>query len=277
MSSLRKNDDNNAEILSMLSHTEYIEYQVTNNLLEALYLEKKKSAFSKPEYNYKLDFTRDYVYLGIDYFNVPFFRVLNDTTDKKYFYIGPFRNRFFLYDFLDVMNELFGYPVCEDEQYPCDLYKKKLCKGYCLEDRKTVFDIIQNSYLTRNFQILNDIKEEKNKHKYNLNFEKADKLNQYEKIIEKYYGIIDFLCNTKKLNFTFKENGIEFEIKKGLIKKITEKNNSFEFPVNDIEYGENEIMAIEKESLDEAWIVYRYLLKKNLIKQNSLSEQNSEL
>jgi excinuclease UvrABC nuclease subunit len=244
-------------VFQMISLSETISFIETETLLEAL--QEEKLVQPLPEFNNRIKFHKDYYYLGINFHKVPYFRICENTQDEL-FYIGPFRGRFFVYDFLQIMNELFAFPACEGEEFPCELYKNKLCKGWCVGETKELQKILDESYLNRNTKLLTEL-EKKQKELYNnLDFTESDNLMQKINVIKKYYKNLDFLKNIKTINTEFEFKNVRYFIKNGmLIKTVT--NEQTEYFTEDLtEFRENEKYAINKGRLNEMWIIYQHLV-----------------
>ena len=145
----------NEILFKLVSLTKKVSFTEYPSLFFALIEEKKLLDKFMPEHNVLLKLHLDYVYLGIDFAIVPYFKVVENTQENLY-YLGPFRDRFFLYDLLDTMGELFQFPVCEDEKYPCQRLKNKKCYGWCVKDNTEIGKVIVNSYLQVNKKLTVD-------------------------------------------------------------------------------------------------------------------------
>ena len=255
----RASDDKN--IFELISQSDSISWETTSSLFSALAEEKIFLAENMSEFNQKIKLYLDYVYLGIDFRHVPYFKIEEDTQGEK-FYVGAFRNRYFLYDFLDTMAELFHYPFCENEEFPCRRLKEKTCDGFCVENEKRISEIIMNSYLQPNPKIIAEISKKIDKSENNLQFAKAETLKKQRQIIEKYFLNLKFLLVCKNLDFRFQEGNETFHIKNGFLEKIETPKRIFTLSVPTIKYRKNELLAVDKSALDELWIVFRHLQQK---------------
>ncbi|HHE37359.1 MAG TPA: hypothetical protein ENL20_02165 [Candidatus Cloacimonetes bacterium] len=256
----QNNIGNDKTILQLMSLTETIEWEITPTLFSALIKEKKIISSKNPEFNYQLKPYSSYVYLGIDFYRPPYFRI-TENTQGELFYLGPFRDRFFLHDFMQTMMYLFQYPACEDENYPCRFYQKKICTGFCLQDSKEINEIIQKFYLFPNFKILENIDQKREELSQNLEFQKADLVQKQSYLISKYYQILKFLHTTKSIEMEFSENNIFCKIKKGKLSELNENGVIQYFESAELNYRKNEKLALEKDQLDEMWIIYDFLHK----------------
>ncbi len=262
----KKRIKENHDIFSLFSKTLFVEWYETDTLFDAL-LKEKQILFDKEEPEYNRYFYNKFVYLGIDFENVPYFTINDDTTSQKIF-LGPFHGRFFVWDFILAMNELFLYPACETKEYPCELYEKNRCIGSCLQ--KGIKDIAINDYLTVNDEKISLVRNQYNKLSDNLEFEKAETIKHSIKILEKYYYYLKFFYVTKNLNLTLNDTIV---IKNGLIKKISD----YEFPEYDMEYEKKEFLSTEKRQLNERWIIFDYLIKKDKKMIDDIYKKQREL
>ncbi|MBN2461249.1 MAG: hypothetical protein JXB60_06540 [Candidatus Cloacimonetes bacterium] len=243
----------------MLSLSEKVKFIATGNLFRALLLEKQILLDVTPEFNSLVRFYNDYVYLNIEFTAPPFFGISDDTAGNKQ-YLGPFRNRFFLHDFLATMADLWRYPLCPDGNYPCSRYKSKTCRGFCLENRKDFFHIVEYSYLQENKELLQKLHNQRRRLFDDLQFDRAELLQKQIEVIERYYRMIFFLHIAKNLDMEYSDSEGEYSIHRGIITWISVGGKDMEFPCPAPSYRDNEYLAIDKSCLDEMWIVFEYLL-----------------
>ncbi|NQV18049.1 MAG: hypothetical protein HQ534_05850 [Armatimonadetes bacterium] len=263
----------NKVIFKMISLTKTISYKKTSTLFEALVKEKTYLNKENPEFNQQIKPYEDYVYLGIDSNRVPFFNVTENTQNNLY-YIGPFQDRFFLFDLIDTFGTVFGFPACEEKNYPCIRLKVNKCSGWCVEENRKIREIIRESYLQPNETVINKIKKKQEKLFDTLQFEKAEILKKQEEIILKYYDFLEFFHVTKNVNINFSENKITFEIKNGMLLKVVKDGKQTYFPEVNIEYRDNEYLAHEKNQFTERWIIYQHLKKNKLEKINEILKKS---
>ncbi|MCD4819878.1 MAG: hypothetical protein K8S23_14440 [Candidatus Cloacimonetes bacterium] len=269
--------ETNKDILQLASLTENISFVVTENLFEALLIEKKMFSLGKPDFNNIIQNTKSYVYLAIDFYNVPFFKVVSSTIETNYYYIGPFHSNFFIRDFLETMMNVANFPACETQEYPCEHYKNNICKGYCILDKIELNKVLISSYFKENSEITKNLRKKYLNYQSELNFEKAQSIYKNLEIIEKYYRYIYFFHCTKHLTFPFDYNNSKISLKNGLIEEIGQGEKIFSFAVTEIEYKDREFLAIERHNLNEAWIIFQYLreikpLQMNRIYNNSITK-----
>ena len=254
-------DDKN--IFQLLSQTVEISFKEHVSLFAALVHQKELESTTHPEFNSMIKPYEQYVYLGINFDEPPFVKVVEDTQEHR-FYIGPFKDRFFLFDLLDAMAEFFQFPLCPDEKpYPCQRYKNDKCSGWCIKEKHEIYKQAILPYIIPNKNILSSKQTEYNQNFDDLQFEKAEKLKGKIRLIEKYIEYLKFINVTKNINLEFNENERTFLIKDGRLNGIVENGKKVEFPLVAVEFRDNEVLAFNKDQLAERWIVYEYLINKN--------------
>ena len=262
-------------LLQLISLTDTVSYEPTENLFSAFILAKLAIDKHLPEFNNLIISITNYAYLGIDFHNPPFFKVIEDTQEELY-YVGAFENRFVLFDFIDVMNALYKFPNCKDKHYPCHLLKEEKCDGYCLKDNADKAQLVIDNYIFPNFELINELEKKRQMLMTDLEFLQAELIKKQIKIIQKYYDRLKFLFVTKAINLEFEENGIYFKIKNGLIEELKTVKQISGFVISDIEYRDNEFLAIEKNKLAEAFLVYKKVKELFPRKIEELYEKTSE-
>jgi len=254
-------DDKN--IFQLLSQTAEISYEEHASLFTALVHQKKLENKFYPEFNSIIKPYEQYVYLGINFDEPPYIKVVEDTQQNR-FYIGPFKDRFFLFDLLDAMAELFQFPLCPDEKpFPCSRYKNDKCSGWCIKEKHETYSKAILPYIISTKDLLSSKQKEYNKYFSNLQFEKAEKLKNKIQLVEKYFEYLKFINVTKNLNLEFNENGRDFIIKDGRLNGVVENGEKDEFPLVTVEFRDSEVLAFNKDQLAERWIIYKYLINKN--------------
>jgi len=258
---LRKNLDQDKYLFKMFSLTDKIDFIQTENLFIALLLEKLQIAKFDPDYNHLIKHSDSYSYLEINFDSVPFFKTAS-TTIGNGFYIGPFRNSFFIHDFLTTMNLVAKFPLCQDHNYPCDLFAKGNCHGYCIKDKSDFLNMVKNNYLTENEDLVRSLNKQKRGLDDELKFERADLIRQQSRIIEKYYRYLRFFHVAKNLNGEFKEDKRQkIFLEHGLLSGYDDTTKKWDFPIIGQKHRSNEFLAVDKTYLDEMWIIYNHLQK----------------
>lgn len=262
-------------IIQLISLTDEINYRIEDDLFSAFVSAKILIDQKNPEFNHYIQNHKDFVYLGIDFHNPPFFKIMEDTQDDLY-YLGAFESRFMLLDFIESLNKIAKLPNCSSEEFPCELLKFDECDGYCLKDNPEKVEMIFNYYLFPNGDLEKRLEDEQEKLMDNLEFLKAELIKKQLSIIKKYYQRLKFLITTKDLNCLIEDEKYKFQIESGLIRKISGSDMQVEFHVEKVDFRANEILAIEKKYLAEAWFVYKKVndLKPELV--NKLYQENKE-
>ena len=167
-------DDRN--IFQLVSQTVEIAFEEHTSLFAALVHQKKLESTSHPEFNSMIKPYEQYVYLGINFDEPPYIKIVEDTQENR-FYIGSFKDRFFLFDLLDAMADLFYFPLCPDEKpYPCIRYKSDKCLGWCIKEKHETYTKAILPYIIPTKDLLSSKQKEYDKYFSNLQFEKAEKL-----------------------------------------------------------------------------------------------------
>jgi hypothetical protein len=138
-----------------------------------------------------------------------------------------------------------------------------MCDGFCVQNENRFASIIMHSYLRPNPKIIEEITNKIDKTESDLKFEKAELLKKQKNILTRYYQILRFLWVGKNINYRFSENGETFHIRNGLLEKIESSSQIYNFPTVSVGYRDNELLAVEKSQLDEMWIVFYHLNKKD--------------
>ncbi len=254
-------DDKN--IFQLVSQTYEIAYEEHTSLFSALVHQKKLESTSHTEFNSMIKPYEKYVYLGINFDEPPYIKVVEDTQ-QNLFYIGSFKDRFYLFDLLDAMAELFQFPLCPDEKpYPCTRYKNNKCPGWCIKEKGETYSKAILPYIIPAQDLLSSKQKNYDEYFDDLQFEKAEKLKNKIQVVEKYFEYLKFINVTKNLNLKFNEDGRDFIIKDGRLNGIIEIEKKDEFPLVTLEFRDNEVLAFNKDQLAERWIIYKHLININ--------------
>lgn len=256
VSMLFDEEEKDKNILELQARSDKIGYQETEKIFNGLIGIKMLNDKYHPAFNQMIRYYDEYQYLGLSFDKVPYVKVEN-TTINDYFYLGPFRSRFFLHDVMDALMDYYHLPACPGKSYPCELVEAKKCKGYCLLGKTELVKDLVKYYLLPHQDNLQELRMEKEKLFDELNFGEAENLQRLERKILRYYNQVSFLMVTKTLEMTFEYGGKEIEIKGGMISAI----DGYGFHISTREYNRNELYSVEKSELDERWIVF------NMVKQ----------
>ncbi len=249
--SLKKYIKENNDIFSLFSKTTHFDYLITDNLFDAL-IEEKTRLYNQKEPEYNSYFYNKFVYFAIDYKHVPYFSIKENTIEENKIFLGPFHSRFFIWDFISVMNDLYLYPACETKDFPCELYDKNRCYAPCLKDG--IKDIALKNYLKINGKKIQELENKIKELGEKLEFNKEDNFKRKINIIKKYYDYLRFFYVTKSLKIKYDN----IKISGGLIREIKKNNKMYEFEEYNLDYNQNEFLSIEKKQLNERWIIYNH-------------------
>jgi excinuclease UvrABC nuclease subunit len=244
-----------------IERTLQIGWQRTDSLLEAHCVHKLTVQHLAPEYNHQLHTWESYVYLAVNFGTVPYLKVADSTLEEAQ-YIGPFPDRFFVYEVIDVLADAFGYPSCADETYPCNNLKEGTCKGWCVEDQAEVTAILQH-YLHPEQSLLQTLQSRAQALLDELEFAQAEQVQSQLRILQRYYRHLRFCIAAKYLDAQISLPRFSLQVTAGCITAIRYKENLVDFGSTHPQYRPNEQLALEKSAFDELYIVASYLEKHN--------------
>lgn len=244
-----------------------LKYEVYPQAIEALTRYKVYIQKRHPLYQQSLNTSTDYVYLALDAQRFPFVSI-KTFTDDDWTYIGPWRSRFFLVEVMDSLSRILKIPFCESGNFPCEKLDKEICNGYCLAlDESSgsaetpsldkLKALLEEAYLHPNNGILEMVAKERDRYFDDLEFIKADLLNDEVDNLKKYRDWLNFLYVSKSLSF---DTG-EYRVENGLLRSCTVDGVEHKFPLAATEYRPNERLALNLQDVDEARIIYDYHLK----------------
>lgn len=267
LSFISKKAEENAQYKQLCEAADTLKYEVYPQAIDALIRHKVYIHKRHPLYQQSLNISADYVYLALDARRFPFVSLQTFTTED-WIYIGPWRSRFFLMEVLDSLSRILKIPFCETGSYPCEKLEKEICNGYCLalaEDYSSAETpgldklkaLLEEAYLHPNNGILEMVAKERDRYFDDLEFIKADLLNDEVENLKKYRDWLNFLYVSKELAFTTDS----FSVEGGLLRSCNVDGAKHKFPRVDIEYRPNERLALNLQDLDEARVIYEYHLK----------------
>ncbi len=235
--------------------------------IDALIRSKVFLKQNQPAFQQAMQPSRDYAYLAIDGHRFPFASIKEDTNDD-WTYVGPWRRRFFLGDLMDSLARILKIPFCETANYPCEKLETGICKGYCLalsedvaEPEKPDLDkldaLLREAYLRPQNGILELLSQERERYFADLEFAKADLLDDEIDNFSHYRDWLNFFYVTKSLTFTEDDFGVE----NGLLSWCVYDGIRYQFSTKPVSFRENERLAINLNDTDEARLLYEYHLK----------------
>ncbi len=262
----RKEEDLN--LRELFRNSLYIQIDETPNALDALLSAKLILEKGKPEFNQIINEWKEYVYLAINPTEFPYVKI-TEYTEEEWFYLGPFKNRFFLKDIMELMSKLLQLPHCDDKQGPCGKQNNSLCRGWCMlvkselsidpEDKIETPNIskldalLKEAYVHPDNGLLEMIQIEKNKYEDSLQFIKADLLSTQIDLLKRYKNWLIFLYKAKIMSFESKK----VKVRNGQLIGFNMDGIEHYNPFIEIPYRPNEILAMNKNLVDDAWILYQ--------------------
>ncbi|HNW99738.1 MAG TPA: hypothetical protein PLE74_00795 [Candidatus Cloacimonadota bacterium] len=263
--------DPEPKVKAMVESAKVLEWETKDSLLECLLWQKRVFSSTTPLMQSRIRPYDDYCYLAIKFEEAPFL-CISENTGTADCYIGPFRDRFFLYDLMEIISEILHLPICPQNEYPCERMHNDQCQGFCLQNDNTKLNhLIRQTYLIPTPILVQSLKTKYEKHYDDLEFEEADRIQWKMVQLRKYYDYLKFFYTAKKMNFILSDAGGAYQVENGLLTSYTGKEGQEEkFVVpQEIPYHDSEYLAIDKEQLDEMWILYQHA---NLRKPELLEE-----
>jgi len=251
----------------LFSRADSLELIITKTPLEALGTVKSILSKQKPEFNQSIHDWKNYVYLAINPAEFPYVKI-TEYTEEEWFYLGPFRNRFFLVEMMELMQKLLKLPHCETKQGPCEKLEDGLCRGWCmtiesevsrepneeseLPNLQKLDALLKEAYIHPDNGLLEMVQNQKTKYENDLQFIKADLLTDNIELLQRYKRWLIFLYKVK--NLSYDKEGVS--IRNGQLSKYKTDGIEYNFPIIAIKYRPNEILSINKNLLDEGWMAY---------------------
>lgn len=267
LETIKRKAEQDALYAGMSESADTLEFEACPRAIDALIRSKIEVQKNHPQYQNALNPTVDYVYLALDARRFPFVSIQSHTNDD-WIYVGPWRSRFSLVDVLDSVSRILKIPFCETRTYPCEKLDKGICNGYCLAleeenrdpqapDLAKLEALLKEAYLHPENGILNMVTKERDNYFNDLEFAKADLLDDEIENLAGYKDWLNFLYVTKALSF----QNAECRVEQGLLTWCKWQGREYEFPLIKTEYRDNELLALNLDAVDEARIIYDYHLK----------------
>ncbi|HCM14554.1 MAG TPA: hypothetical protein DHW79_01160 [Candidatus Cloacimonas sp.] len=183
-----------------------------------------------------------------------------------YKYLGPFRSRFMLVDLIDSLSRILKLPYCETGVYPCDKFDRGVCRGWCLalatsqeskheHDLEKLDALLKEAYLHPNNGIYEMVQKQREAYFEELEFAKADLLDDELRLLQSYREWLNFLYVAKNLQYSSKL----YEIESGQLKSARINGKNHHFVIDKPMYRENESLALPLAGMDEMKIIYDYI------------------
>jgi excinuclease UvrABC nuclease subunit len=248
------------KVKAMLEVSKVLEWETKATLLECLLWQKRVYNSTTPLLQSSIRLYDEYCYLAINFEKAPFICITENTGDADC-YIGPFRDRFFLYDLMEIITEILRLPICPQEEFPCERMHNDQCPGYCLEEDNTkLIHLIRQTYLIPTPILVHTLKSKYDELFDDLEFEEADRVQWKMLQLRKYYDLLKFFYTGKQMNLILSDTSGTYHIINGLLSSFTSLEGFEEkFTVdNSTQYRNSEYLAMNKDQLDEMWILYQH-------------------
>ncbi len=260
--------EEDAEVHALFNQAETLQPIACKTGTDAMIQKKLLQDKHNPQFNQRIQIWKNYVYLALNPAEFPFLKI-TEYTDEDWFYIGPFRSRFFLIDLLELMNKLLKLPYCEVKFGPCDKKFAGQCRGWCelikaeLAEEKDeataklnlqkLDALLKEAFVHADNSLLDLILQEKKKYEDDLQFAKADLLSPQIEILKRYKEWLIFLYKIKNLNYVTSKVGV----RNGQLVSYKADGIEHSNPYLKINYRANEVLALNKNLVDEARILYQ--------------------
>ena len=265
-------------ISELISKSKYLDYEVQDSALAALARYKINLQHEAPEYQFRIHPFRYYVYLALDAYRFPFISI-QETTNDDWQYLGPWRSRFFLVDTIDSLCRILKLPYCETGTYPCYKLDEGLCRGWCMnlveapqepaEDHEAkaaeapatehslekLETLLKETFMHPNNGIYEMVQKEREAYFEDLEFAKADLLDDELWLLGKYRDWLNFLFVAKNLEYS----DAIYEIRGGQLISATYEGKNYHFTSDNPPYRENEALALPLNKVDEMKVIYDYI------------------
>lgn len=268
LSGLWLKKDEELTLGELFSKADRLEIIQTKSPLDALLEVKTILEKEKAEYNNRINSWKEYVYLAINPAEFPFVKI-TEYTEEEWFYIGPFRSRFFLVDIMELMNKMLKIPFCETQTSPCEKMDDGRCRGWCLlikseseneseenaeqTQLQKLDALLKEAFVHPDNGLLELVINEKEKYENELQFTKAEFLKPEIELLKHYKDWLIFLYKIKNLNFVTDT----ISVKNGQLVRYKKDGEEHLCPYIKIEYRLNELLALNKNLVDEARILYQ--------------------
>ncbi len=262
---LKDQIDSEGSYHELVIQTDSIVISPTEDSIAALLAYKRDCLELMPQQQQRLFSQKDYAYLALNAWSYPFISS-QDYTLEDWNYLGPFRDRFLLAEYVDSISRILKLPYCETGSYPCEKFEQHTCKGWCLalnpseelkrkDTLKKLESLLFESYMVPGDAVIKLLESEYDKYFDELEFEKAELFSEQISLHQRYQNWLRFLVSAKHLHY----NDGRVEIRGGQLARGFDGEKWLEFPTLKLEYRANEILALDKSVVDEAKILYDYI------------------
>ncbi len=279
---LKQRSQDDPLIRELCERTQVLEYQEYPHAIDALAACKVFVQQHSPEYQQRIHPWAGYVYLGLDAHRFPFISI-SESTNDDWQYLGPFRSRFMLADVIDSLSRILKLPYCETGTYPCHKFDSGACRGWCLalapeqeskheHDLEKLDTLLKEAFLHPNNGIYEMIAKQRQSYFDDLEFAKADLLDDELNLLGSYRDWLQFLYVAKSLNRV----SDDFEIEAGQLKSAVIDGKTHHFITDNPPYRDNEALALPLATVDEMKIIYDYIREQSHALRTDETEHHKE-
>ncbi len=269
LDSLKQRAEIDPTIKEICDEADNIRYKSCAHGLEALAYFKAFLHKEAPRYQYRIQPWQDYVYLALDARRFPFIGIQSNTNDD-WQYIGPFRSRFILVDLLDTLSRILKLPQCETGTFPCEKFDNQRCRGWCLalstsqeSEHEHSLDklesLLKEAFMHPNNGIYEMVQSQRDSYFENLEFAKADLLDDELRLLGDYRDWLNFLYLAKELDYEDET----YAVSKGQLQAANLEGKSYNFMIDTPDYRQNEALAVPLIKVDEMKIIFDYIREKS--------------
>jgi len=206
------------KIMKMVKEINDVQYMLTSSEIEAIVLERKMIKKNDPYYNTQLKDDKSFPFIRItlelDFPQILFYRkTKEDNIKNKSIYFGPFVDSEATRNVIKIIRQIFKIRGCKKKNLRkkdiCLDYQIELCSAPCagLIDKKEYRKMVREVCLFlsgRQKKLLRDLYSEMKNLSIQLDFEKAAKVRDKIKSIEKIFKghRVNFFNNDKKNEYT---------------------------------------------------------------------------
>lgn len=301
----QKSNNHPKKVERMVNHLTNFEYILTDTEFEAFMLECKLIKEIQPMYNRMMKTPKAYTYIVFRWQKGRYQLEVTNSLDSKdiHYFFGPFTGKQTVEKAVNSLKEYYKLNCTNplQENSPCLNYSLNLCIGICFSSvAKTEYDEILNNLIslfkgTDQF-VLEEMQKSMEKSAISFEFEKAAKIRDTLELLHtliKKESVINFTKENHNIiaGEWLDESSIKIFFIKGKDLLFQEMYNrsllSSKSFINKLKKNvyayfsekENTLIDVEKEEIDQAQIVYRYLKSNNshyiLLPQKVLNKHDS--
>lgn len=121
------------KVAAMVSHVDSFDFIVVKSEKEAFILEMNLIQTHYPRYNIMLMDDSHYPYIALKKSDDPVLKIARSSSDKRYFYFGPFPSSSSAYETIRLLNKIYPTRKCKNvPSKPCLYYSMGQCLAPCI-------------------------------------------------------------------------------------------------------------------------------------------------